>query len=256
MEANKIKELLDRYYDGDTTLTEEKQLHTYFSQSEVPADLWPDRDQFQAFATLSADDSGGTVGYDRFFRKIEAQEHIAQEAQIRWKLWGARIAASVALALIGFMGGIWYGQETTSTEVAALREEFQDMRKTMLFTQMQTASASERIQAIQASQSSSGDDQEVSEALLLTLSSDPNVNVRLAAIEALDSFSGQTAIRSALARSLNEQNHPMVQIAIINQLVTWGEKEALPQLQRLVQNDQVDEVVKQQAEYGISQLML
>ncbi|MEQ9441989.1 MAG: HEAT repeat domain-containing protein [Cyclobacteriaceae bacterium] len=256
MEAKNIKTLLDRYYDGDTTLVEEKQLQTYFSQDDIPVDLWPDRDHFQAFANLQTEEPDEAIGYDRFFQKIEAQEHVAQERETRWKLWGGRIAASVALALAGFMGGIWYGQEATTTEVAALREEFQDMRQTMLFNQMQQASASERIQAIQASHSSAKDDQTVSEALLLTLRSDPNVNVRLAAIEALGSFSDQAQMRSALARTLNEQDHPMVQIAIINQLVTWGEKEAVPQLQQLVQNEAVNEVVKQQAEYGISQLML
>jgi len=256
MEAKEIRKLLEQYYEGNTTLVEEKQLYTYFSQTEVPADLWADRDQFLEFAEFRATNPSAAVGYDNFFQKIEAQEKSVQNRKIQIKLWAGRIAASIALALLGFLGGIWYGQEKTSDEVVALREEFQDMRKTMLLNQMQQASASERIQAIQASQLSDQDNQAVSEALLLTVATDPNVNVRLAAIEALNTHAGQSMVRIALAQTLNDQDHPLVQIAIINQLVNWGEKEAVPELQRLVQSDQVEEIVKQQAEIGINQLLL
>ena len=256
MEAKEIRKLLEQYYEGNTTLVEEKRLNTYFSQSEVPTDLWADRDQFLAFSDLRSTDSSTAIGYDNFFQKIDAQEESDQNRQVQHKLLGGRIAASVALALLGFLGGIWYGQEKTSDEVVALREEFKDMRKTMLLSQIQQASASERIQAIQASQLSDEDNQTVSEALLLTVASDPNVNVRLAAIEALNTHADQNAVRTALAQTLNAQDHPLVQIAIINQLVNWGEKEAVPELQRLVQSDEVEEIVKQQAEIGINQLML
>ncbi|MGD1892109.1 MAG: HEAT repeat domain-containing protein [Cyclobacteriaceae bacterium] len=256
MEAKEIRKLLEQYYEGNTTLVEEKQLYTYFSQTEVPADLWADRDQFLAFADLRATKPSTAIGYDNFFQKIDAQEDSEERRRSRIQLWGGRIAASITLALLGFLGGIWYGQEKTSDEVVALREEFQDMRQTMLLNQMQQASASERIQAIQASQLSDKDNQAVSEALLLTVASDPNVNVRLAAIEALNTHAEQSTVRIALAQTLSGQDHPLVQIAIINQLVNWGEREAVPELQRLVQSDQVEEVVKQQAEIGINQLLL
>ncbi|MEM8969397.1 MAG: HEAT repeat domain-containing protein [Bacteroidota bacterium] len=256
MEAKEIRKLLERYYEGETTLVEEKQLHAYFVEEEVPVDLIADRDQILAFADLRTEDPGNQLGYDHLFQKIDAEEEVSESRQHRLKLWGGRIAASIAIGLVGFLGGIWYGQEKTSNEVVALREEFQNMRHTMLLTQLQQASASERIQAIQASQTSEPNNQEVSEALLLTVGTDPNVNVRLAAIEALNTYSEEGTVRTALAQILNEQEHPLVQIAIINQLVSWGEKGAVPELQKLVQSDAVEEIVKQQAEIGISQLLL
>ncbi|MEO0333646.1 MAG: HEAT repeat domain-containing protein [Bacteroidota bacterium] len=256
MEAKEIRKLLDRYYEGESTLVEEKQLHSYFAEEEVPADLEADRNQFLALTDLRMEDPSDRLGYDHLFQKIDEEEAVSESHQHRVKLWGGRIAASVAIGLVGFLGGIWYGQEKTSNEVVALREEFQNMRHTMLLTQLQRSSASERIQAIQASQTSEPNNQEVSEALLLTVGTDPNVNVRLAAIEALNTYSEESTVRTALAQVLNEQEHPLVQIAIINQLVSWGEKEAVPELQKLVQSDAVEEIVKQQAEIGISQLLL
>ncbi|MGB3588964.1 MAG: HEAT repeat domain-containing protein [Tunicatimonas sp.] len=253
MEANEIKKLIERYYEGETTLVEEKQLHAYFSQSEVAPELAKDRNQFLGLAELRSEDHTSRLGYDQLFRKIDAEEKNSKTRNHHFKLWGRRIAASIALILSGFLGGIWYGQEKTSDEVVALREDFQDMRQTMLLNQLQRASASERIQVIQ---SSPKDNQAVSEALLFTISTDSNINVRLAAIEALKTHANQATVRTALAQALSGQDHPMVQIAIINQLVTWGEKEAVPELQRLVQQEQIEEVVRQQAEFGISQLLL
>lgn len=254
MEAKEIRDLLAHYYEGTTSLTEEQQLQTYFGQDDVPADLHSERDQFRALAGLRTEDPIEAGDHNRLFGKIAAEEQFIGQQQHRWKQWTGQIAAGIALAITGFMGGIWYGQVNTVTEVAALREDFRTMHQTLLATQLQQASASGRIQAIQASLSSN--DQAVGEALVATLDTDPNVNVRLAAIEALGRFSDQTGVREALAATLRRQDHPMIQIAIINLLVRWDERKAVPELQRLVQSEQVDLVVRQQAEYGISQLLL
>ena len=254
MEAKEIRDLLARYYEGATSLSEEQQLRVYFEEDNVPANLQSDRNQFRAWQALRDEDFGEVLDDDRLFQKIAAQEQGADRQQQQRKQWIGRLAASVALLIVGFAGGIWYGQDTTATEVAALRDDFRSLHQTVLATQLAQASASGRIQAIQASTGS--EDEAVGEALLATLATDPNVNVRLAATEALGRFSNQASVRSALATSLQQQEHPLLQIAIINQLVVWNEKNAVPELQRLVQNEEVDPVVRQQAEYGISQLLL
>ena len=254
MEAKEIKELLARYYEGTTSLAEEQRLQTYFGQNDVPADLHSEWNQFRALANVRTEDPIEAGDHDRLLGKIVAGEQLVEQQRYRWKQWTTQVAAGVALAVTGFMGGIWYGQVTTTTQVAALREEFRTMHQTLLSTQLQQASASGRIQAIQASYAS--DDLAVGEALVSTLATDPNVNVRLAAIEALGRFSDQAAVREALATTLRRQDHPLVQLAIINLLVSWDEKKAVPELQRLVQSEPLDPVVRQQAEYGISQLLL
>ena len=227
MEAKEIRDLLARYYEGTTSLTEEQQLRVYLTQEDVPADLIADRDQFRAMDRLRGEEPPEALADDRLFQKIEAEEHSLGQRQRRWQQWSGRVAASVGLVVVGFAGGIWYGHDTTATEVAALRDDFQRLHQTVLTTQLAQQSASGRIQAIQTS---GAEDQSVSEALLATLNGDPNVNVRLAAVEGLSRFSDQAPVRSALATSLRQQAHPMIQIAIINQLVTWNEKKAVPEL--------------------------
>lgn len=51
MELNKIENLLDKYFDGNTSIDEENILKTYFAQSSVPAHLQDYKAMFNYFAT-------------------------------------------------------------------------------------------------------------------------------------------------------------------------------------------------------------
>jgi hypothetical protein len=46
-----IRKMLDRFYQGETTLEEEKMLEDYFASTKVPEELIPDKDLFQAMST-------------------------------------------------------------------------------------------------------------------------------------------------------------------------------------------------------------
>ncbi|MBN1132645.1 MAG: hypothetical protein JXA39_06205 [Bacteroidales bacterium] len=48
--VNKIKALLDRYYNGETTLEEEQQLEQYFRKSDIPESFSVDKELFLALA--------------------------------------------------------------------------------------------------------------------------------------------------------------------------------------------------------------
>lgn len=50
MELQKIEQLVERYFEGKTTLTEERQLHDYFKQDNVAAHLDVYRPMFQHFS--------------------------------------------------------------------------------------------------------------------------------------------------------------------------------------------------------------
>ena len=91
-------------------------------------------------------------------------------------------------------------------------------------------------------------------SLFNTLNSDPNVNVRLAAVDALFAFSSRPGVRDALIASLSDQTSPMVQISLIDLLVQIQEKKSFEALRRLIQNQDVDQTVKQYAEKRIEDL--
>ena len=73
MDYKYIEQLLERYWECQTTLEEEAILHTFFAQSDIPASLLPYRDLFQAEAEM-----GKAHLDDDFARRV--MEKIAQES--------------------------------------------------------------------------------------------------------------------------------------------------------------------------------
>jgi HEAT repeat protein len=96
--------------------------------------------------------------------------------------------------------------------------------------------------------------EQVLSALLQALNSDPNVNVRLAAVDALEKFARFTTVQHGLVEALARQDSPLVQIEVINVIVQSQNKESIPILKTLLKNSQLDDSVRQCAERGIQEL--
>ena len=80
---------------------------------------------------------------------------------------------------------------------------------------------------------------------------DSNVNVRLAAIDALRRFGARQAGRRGALQALTQQESPLVQVALIDFMVELQEKESIGTLQKLAHDDRVDETVRRRAALGI-----
>jgi HEAT repeat protein len=92
-------------------------------------------------------------------------------------------------------------------------------------------------------------------ALLDTLDNDPSVNVRLSAVDALYLFSGREQVKAALSASLARQTSPLVQIALIDLLVSLKEKQAATALKKLLNDKKIMPEVQQRAQLGISRII-
>jgi HEAT repeats len=90
--------------------------------------------------------------------------------------------------------------------------------------------------------------------LLHTLRLDPSVDVRLAALDALRRDARQPQVRAGLMDSLQAQQSPLVQIALIDLLVELRESDAATQLRKFQQTPDLNPAVKQRAQWGIQQL--
>jgi HEAT repeat protein len=93
------------------------------------------------------------------------------------------------------------------------------------------------------------------EALIRTLNEDPNVNVRLAAVDALFLFRGNPAVKESLVLSLSRQESPLVQVALIDLLVEIRERRAVEALKSLIGTAKLNPEVKHHAELGLKQII-
>jgi len=91
-------------------------------------------------------------------------------------------------------------------------------------------------------------------ALLQAVKADPNVNVRLAAIDALTRVSGDAGVRRSLAGSLGMQDSPMVQAALIDYVLDARDKDALGVLKDLTARPDLNPLVRQRADRAVQRL--
>jgi hypothetical protein len=102
MEPEKMKNLLERFYAGDTTLEEEALLREFFSQPEVPAEWSAEKAHFQMLAQWQSEEPLQDDFDLSVMEKISAT-HSAVHTSFGWYAL-AGIAASVLLVLALWIG--------------------------------------------------------------------------------------------------------------------------------------------------------
>jgi HEAT repeat protein len=129
------------------------------------------------------------------------------------------------------------------------------MKQVMMLSLLQDPSASQRMKAVSFTDDISNVDLKVIDALLTTLNEDPNVNVRLATLEALVRLSGEPKVREGLVRSISNQESPIMQSAIADVMVKLQEKSSVRSLQELLGKKDLNKMVKVNIEKSIQKLI-
>lgn len=169
--------------------------------------------------------------------------------------WAFKIAASIALVLVGAVIGIMITKnQQNERELLALKSEVELTKQLVISSLQNQSSASSRLQGVNTSMTLSNSDDEIITALINTLNHDDNTNVRLAALDALARFSDIMQVKKALVEALETQDDPVVTISLINLMVRLKENDAVEPLRRLLEKGETDEAVKSEAHIGILKL--
>jgi len=251
MNNNKdIEKLIEKYFSGESTLEEEKQLQVFFQGEDVPDELKTYQDQFLMGAVLGKINTS-YFSDDDLFAKLDKQESESKVVSISsgrttWLTWTYRVAAAVALIMVGF----WVGDKFSAhEEVEQVQQEL-----VLLKSQLQSSSASGRLQAVSNVSETNQSNEEMILTLEAVMKSDPNMHVRTKAVEALGKMSNKEGVLKALTEALLEEREPAVQIAIIDALVKTQEKSAIKSLEKLAEEGEVLKDVRDEAYIGIFKL--
>lgn len=201
---------------------------------------------------------------------IEAVEHAQATTPRGWLHGGAfgRSAwsyalqglAAAAMLLIGIAIGRFGAPDKapqtagSPSEIAAMRGEMRELREMVSLSLMQQQSANDRLKGVTWTGQLDRPSGEVVSALLDTLMHDPNVNVRLATVDALERFATREDVRRGAIEAVNRQMSPLVQIALIDFMVKTNERESADTLRQLARDPQVNEAVRARAAWGLQQL--
>jgi hypothetical protein len=200
----------------------------------------------------------------RFLEALEAYQAgrasgLGRVADLPHPRWLARAgwpaAFSFALLMVGVFLGRYVAQPRgPSPDVAQLQGQVESLRQLVTLSLLQEQSPSSRLRGVTYSYQMAQPDAQVEQALLYAVNHDPNVNVRLSAVDALEKYATNARIRRALADAVPVQDSPLVQIALMDLLVQLNDKEAAPALRQLAQDAQADNQVRQHAAWAIQRM--
>lgn len=206
----------------------------------------------------------------RFYAMLEAYEQGLHRKQavptwrMRLNAWLERwwpkqpawqLAAAAAFMLFGIFVGARFARENhNANEIVQLRGEVQSMQQMVALSLLQQASPSARLAGVSWVNQMQAPEQQVLNVLLQTLNEDPNVNVRLAAAEALSIYGNENSVRQGILAALPRQTSPLVQIRLIKLLTELREQKAQEALQQLMHNERLNHEVRKQAELGLQEL--
>lgn len=167
-----------------------------------------------------------------------------------------QLALSLALLVAGLGAGYLLNgsRAAARNEIAALHSEITDMRRAVAVSMLKQPSPSERLMGVSWSSRLESPDEKTLQALLEILNHDPNVSLRLAAIDALYLFYDNPWVKDGLIESLAGQTSPLVQISLVNLLVEIRERRAVEALEQLIQNRKLNPRVRERAELVLAKL--
>jgi hypothetical protein len=176
--------------------------------------------------------------------------------------WTREPLVQLGIAASLLVAGVVIGRTTVQrpsapppvSEIAEVRGELRDMRQMLTLSLMQQQSATERLRGVSWTAQIDQPGNEVVSALLDTLLHDPNVNVRLAAVDALRRVSDRPDVRLGTKRAVTDPSSPLLQVAVIDFMVETRDPQAPALLRTLADDRSLDELVRGRAQWGLERL--
>ena len=270
MNCDEVREQLPDYWTGALDETARSQMHGHMAgcstcraEAETLGAIWkklgaipeerPGRALRARFeATLEA--------YMQGLRQAERGPSTREKLDTWLEGWWPRQPAfqfgfAMAFLAIGLLVGYSLTRNSSGgVEVSRLREEVTHTRELVALSLLQQQSASERLKGVDWSNRMVQPDPKVLSALLHTVNYDQNVNVRLAALDALHQSTSNDMVRRGLVEALDRQTSPMVQIALIDVLVDIRDQQASSALKDLTQESGLNPEVRERAQWALEHL--
>ncbi len=251
-QCDEIKIHLPEYIDGKLDKVTSALVSEHLENCESCRKLHAELQSFLKF-TDSFPEIEPPDGMKEEFIKIAELDEKASVKSFRIPAW-AKIAASIIIVLGTFMAGYFSGSK--NTEIENLQSELNSIKQEALLAGLRDYSGPQKIKAVYDIKSTGQASETLVDALVYTMNSDKNVNVRLAAINALSEMMDKNEkIKTELIKSLSVQENPLLQISLIQVLTESGVKEAKDEIESISNNENTDTQVKEYAKNMIKTII-
>jgi hypothetical protein len=166
-----------------------------------------------------------------------------------------QLAAALSLIIVGWFLGYQVTPRPERARIELLASEVREMKERVMLAMLENSTAAERMKAVHFAQELSSPDEAVLNALARTVNGDPNVNVRLMAVEALALYADHPKVSEALVQAIVRQESPLVQLALADVMLALNEKRAVEPIRKIIASPLVDYSVKSKLEATVRQLL-
>jgi hypothetical protein len=261
MDKQRVEWLIRRHMDGEATPEEQAELEELIASGDLTLADVPDLDQLHSEIIRMEDAAPSRRLDDQIYAMLANKKKENRPRSIRgifsWPERMPRLALASLTLVLGIAAG--YVLRTPSADadrkIDVLSQQVSDLQEMMMLSLLEKGSATERLKAVNLTQEMSDASRKVTNALLQTLNHDENVNVRLAALEALKPYAAESGVREALIRSIARQESPLVQISMAELMVALQEKSAVKEFQKIVDSDKTPAEVKKKIKESIDILI-
>jgi len=213
---------------------------------------WPQLDERRNIRYMTqAFEEGFHQGRTIAAHKAAQQGH----ATGRLHRWWQTATVAAAAVFVGLFAGTFVGKGMNPNgEMNQLRADVRGLQETVAISLLDNTSASQRIRGLQWSQQVADPGAKLIAELSETLRQDDNVNVRLAAADAMSRFTTIPQVRTALYETMLEERNPLVQVHLIDVVVITGDRDTPFILQRLLDKNDLTDVVRSKATVALTEM--
>ena len=260
MKTERIKELVDKYNAMLADPAELKEIEQLIEKGIIDID---DLHELQAFEerVFSIESPAPSLSLDdKFYDMLQKEKKPANTFSWKnffaWPELAPRLAFASITLILGVVAGYFLRTpESKDAEIATLSLEVRDMKELMMLSLLEKESVTDRLKAVSLTQEMDQASQKVTGALLQTLNNDSDVNVRLASLDALRIYSGDSKVREELIRSIAKQDSPLVQIALAELMAQLQVKSSAKELEKILKNENTPTDVKKKIEESLKVLI-
>jgi len=263
MNTDTIKILLQKFQEGSLSAKENTMLEQFIESGEVQLEDLDGLNSLHQKLELETADIPTQPMRDVFYKNIEKEKatlsgkNETMNIASNWwsNLFFKKINWGLGLALL--FGGMLLGNfmdSGQSQQINELTDQLQETQETMMSTLLEKKSSTERLKAVHISQGMNDVSEQVINMLLKTLNRDPNVNVRLAAIETLSNYAEKPVVREGLIKSIQNQQAPMVLLALAELMVILEDERSIEEFQDLMNSTEVPQEIQNELNEKIKML--
>jgi hypothetical protein len=252
--------LIFKYNSEQASAAEVKEIEQLLEKGLIELDALQDVSKIEnTVATMQSPLPSADLDY-RFYQMLALEKRSKSSFSWREFFSWPQLAPKLAFASVTLILGIAIGyfvkpQTSVNSEMAVVKQEVIDLKEMMMLSLLEKESATERLRAVSLTSDMNSASQKVTNALLETLNNDENLNVRLAALEALKPYARNSVVREALIRSIGTQQSTLVQVALAETMALMQVKSSVKELRKILESDRTPDDAKSRIKQSIDVLI-